>query len=116
MFTLEDACQVVDWAANTDWVRITSFWSINRDNFDGTTVTSPKSSGIPQVGFTLSCLYHQGFYEQAVTDASTGRAAGTHLVGALHCGVKGWLAAFHLHKQCLQHGHSHRQAMFVKLA
>jgi hypothetical protein len=49
VFTLDDACQVVNFAATTPWVRATSFWSVNRDNFDGTTVTSPKSSGVPQV-------------------------------------------------------------------
>ena len=50
VFTLDDACQVTNFAATTPWMRSTSFWSINRDNYDGTTVTSPKSSGIQQVG------------------------------------------------------------------
>eukprot|EP00887_Chlorella_sp_A99_P002551 scaffold6.g2551.t1 len=48
VFYAADAAQVAAFAATMPWVRWTAFWSVNRDNFDGSRTASPSSSGVPQ--------------------------------------------------------------------
>lgn len=57
VFTLEDACQLALFAATTPWVRTTSFWSVNRDNFAGFVGAAPGSSGYPQAPFDFAKVF-----------------------------------------------------------
>lgn len=48
VFTLEDAKKVAAFAKATPWVRLTAFWSVNRDRDDGQRNANPASSGVAQ--------------------------------------------------------------------
>ena len=54
VFQLADAAQLVAWAKQTSWMRELAFWSVGRDNWDGTSYVSPTSSSIPQQPFDFT--------------------------------------------------------------
>ncbi|OUM58568.1 glycoside hydrolase family 18 protein, partial [Piromyces sp. E2] len=59
IFTLNNAMEVLEFSQNNEWVRLLSFWALNRDNGDGgdTDETSNKYSSIEQEEFAFTNIF-----------------------------------------------------------
>ena len=71
IFRISDAKEVLTWARETEWVRLLAFWSVNRDNGDGSGAkeANGKNSSISQSLFEFTNVFKSFNRTKKVTNS-----------------------------------------------